>query len=805
MPFVTARSRSSLPPPPHTPLFVEHRKTRIPIPQECISIGPDLVLSHTRGGAGRGRGGGLVEPTVEVYGLIEDGMAVYGAGDTNGPPSCLPRGGVQTVYSHGCLYTRKSQKGIDNVSVLRLDSGETHELDPCRDPPCPLVSHSLWTFTLDNTLFYVPVPCLYQPPGAPPNLNQLGQPRGQREGEGEDTTRVRKIAYTATPTERVEQSHDTIGDWSYTKWVDACQDGAPDLYAHPRVIGGRAYAVDRLGHIVSYEPCSGWVQETHATLWQTPPSSHFPCLMPVGHLLLMCHKHRWRQCWSVYDTVSGDVVALSQELPGEPGVCGMFPESLAVLSGRVGRDHCELHYLNPLLVYPHPDVEWGMYPVGDVVPNLEGSTREGFASASPSYWNVCSVAEWKPRRLRKEKIPANSCLSLFSPPAVSVADRACTVATHTTTLVPPPVTVSEPHEAPCTDMVQKVYALGPNRLYVIHEIWGGCLCGATMTREAPTLPFEEDVDASGMGVLCPSVPFSAYGTQYTHSDAGIVALGSNRDGRHTSLWHMDKQTLEWSPIPLPAAERLADDTDPDATHNILPVDVHHIALVGHELVVTFVTEGTTNFQWWQPWVYTMAGAERGWRNLNRRQLYIKRISSDYRTTGVLDGTVHAFNAREHQCCTLNSGWGRLEDAPVNVTEYLVVPYSPFLVLVPRETGLVYAYDTRSKGERGGEGEWQQWGPFVKIPKRFHFHSYAWAIVMATAGWIYYMMLPKGLSVVSLNYAVGEEVSKKHPAIEVGSNIILNARYRGDSKDGHIRVFKFSIQHEDWAEPKMVSI
>ncbi|GIQ89846.1 hypothetical protein KIPB_012438, partial [Kipferlia bialata] len=76
------------------------------------------------------------------------------------------------------------------------------------------------------------------------------------------------------------------------------------------------------------------------------------------------------------------------------------------------------------------------------------------------------------------------------------------------------------------------------------------------------------------------------------------------------------------------------------------------------------------------------------------------------------------------------------------------------------------------------------------------------LISGTIGWLQYMALPVGVSAVSINYALdGVEVTKKLPAVEVGANVIVNARYRGDTPASHLRVFQFSLQHEDWAQPK----
>ncbi|GIQ79529.1 arylsulfotransferase [Kipferlia bialata] len=62
---------------------------------------------------------------------------------------------------------------------------------------------------------------------------------------------------------------------------------------------------------------------------------------------------------------------------------------------------------------------------------------------------------------------------------------------------------------------------------------------------------------------------------------------------------------------------------------------------------------------------------------------------------------------------------------------------------------------------------------------------------------------KCLSVVSLNYAMGETVTDKLRAIHVGSSVIINARYRGATPDEHNRLYMFTLQHEDWAEGRQL--
>ncbi|GIQ88919.1 hypothetical protein KIPB_011272, partial [Kipferlia bialata] len=66
----------------------------------------------------------------------------------------------------------------------------------------------------------------------------------------------------------------------------------------------------------------------------------------------------------------------------------------------------------------------------------------------------------------------------------------------------------------------------------------------------------------------------------------------------------------------------------------------------------------------------------------------------------------------------------------------------------------------------------------------------------------YMALPKGLSLVALNYAVGD-VSDSLPGVRVGSNILLNARYRGSTPSEHNRLYQYTVQHADWAQPRLV--
>ncbi|GIQ85993.1 hypothetical protein KIPB_007761, partial [Kipferlia bialata] len=70
-------------------------------------------------------------------------------------------------------------------------------------------------------------------------------------------------------------------------------------------------------------------------------------------------------------------------------------------------------------------------------------------------------------------------------------------------------------------------------------------------------------------------------------------------------------------------------------------------------------------------------------------------------------------------------------------------------------------------------------------------------VSGLAGWIAYIQLPVGVSVIGTNYAVtADQSGGKLPDPSVGSNMIFEIRWRGDTPADHSRLFQVSIQHED---------
>ncbi|GCA62236.1 hypothetical protein KIPB_002188 [Kipferlia bialata] len=133
------------------------------------------------------------------------------------------------------------------------------------------------------------------------------------------------------------------------------------------VIGGRAYGLTDDGYVVSYDKQTGWSRpEGGRPLWQGHRSflnRPYTALMAVGHLLLISYRpdlysEKWM--WVAYDTISGEYGVYPFETSGCDD--GMFTPALAVRSKRSAR----LHYIDPALVYPHPDLRWGIIPPGRV-------------------------------------------------------------------------------------------------------------------------------------------------------------------------------------------------------------------------------------------------------------------------------------------------------------------------------------------------------------------------------------------------------------------------------------------------------
>ncbi|GCA62104.1 hypothetical protein KIPB_001234 [Kipferlia bialata] len=130
------------------------------------------------------------------------------------------------------------------------------------------------------------------------------------------------------------------------------------------VIGNRAYTITVDGYMVWFHPETGWggpealVNHKYLALVG---------MVPVGHLILITTSDRVTAHspypWYVFDTISGEIGRLADET----FVCGkyLFYPALALVP-TVGSDP-ELHFIDPSLEYPHPDLRWGIIPPGEVV------------------------------------------------------------------------------------------------------------------------------------------------------------------------------------------------------------------------------------------------------------------------------------------------------------------------------------------------------------------------------------------------------------------------------------------------------
>ncbi|GCA63538.1 hypothetical protein KIPB_010519 [Kipferlia bialata] len=135
------------------------------------------------------------------------------------------------------------------------------------------------------------------------------------------------------------------------------------------VIGGRAYGVSARGCVVSFHPREGWtVTESAIPQWTNLYVG--TSLLSVGRYLLITQPstnihHNKVYHWWAYDTISGEVTECPEQAFG--GNEGMFTPALAVL------EHPNtIHYIDPKLVYPHPDMRWGIISPGSVVVVDEG-------------------------------------------------------------------------------------------------------------------------------------------------------------------------------------------------------------------------------------------------------------------------------------------------------------------------------------------------------------------------------------------------------------------------------------------------
>ncbi|GCA64207.1 hypothetical protein KIPB_013578 [Kipferlia bialata] len=135
------------------------------------------------------------------------------------------------------------------------------------------------------------------------------------------------------------------------------------------VIGGRVYGVSSRGSVVSFHPREGWTVSGGALpRWRDLYVG--TCLLALGRYLLITQPytntlHNKVYHWWAYDTISGEVTECRDQSFG--GNEGMFTPALAVLAHP---NH--LYYIDPALVYPHPDMRWGIIPPSSVVVVDEG-------------------------------------------------------------------------------------------------------------------------------------------------------------------------------------------------------------------------------------------------------------------------------------------------------------------------------------------------------------------------------------------------------------------------------------------------